>query len=60
LVRAVRRNNVPFEDWLRAQELDHLLIRQEREQLEQTVRGAVQVLGQGATTLVEAFAKGAG
>lgn len=60
LVRAVRRDDVPFEDWLRAQELDNLLTRQEREQLEQTVRGAVKVLGQGATTLVEAFAKGLG
>lgn len=59
LVRAVRADT-PFEAWLRAQELDHLLTHKEREQLGQVVRGAVQVLGQGATTLVEAFAKGLG
>lgn len=60
LVRAVRREDVPFDDWLRAQEMDHLLTKKEREQLGQVARGAVQVLGQGATTLVEAFAKGLG
>ncbi len=59
LVRAIR-TDTPFEDWLRAQELDHLLTHKEREQLGQVVRGAVQALGQGATTLVEAFAKGLG
>lgn len=60
LVRSVRRNEVSFEDWLRAQELDNLLTRKEKEQLGQVIQGAVQVLGQGATTLVEAFAKGIG
>jgi hypothetical protein len=59
LVRAVRADT-PFEHWLRAQELDGLLTRKELEQLREVVRGAVQVLRQGATTLVEAFAKGVG
>lgn len=59
LVRAVRADTL-FEDWLRAQELDHLLTKKEREQLGQAARGVVQVLQQGATTLVEAFAKGLG
>jgi hypothetical protein len=40
LVRAVR-TDTPFEDWLRAQELDGLLTAKEREQLEKVARGAV-------------------
>ncbi len=59
LVRAVR-TDTPFENWLRAQELDNLLTRKEREQLGEVVRGTVQVLQQGATTLIETFAKGLG
>jgi hypothetical protein len=59
LARAVRPD-IPFEEWLRAQELDHLLTKKEREQLQQVVRGAAQLLGQGATSLIEAFAKGLG
>lgn len=59
LVRAIRMDT-PLEDWLRAQELDNLLSHKEREQFGQVVRGAVQVLQQGATTLIEAFAKGLG
>jgi hypothetical protein len=59
LVRAVRVDT-PFENWLRMQELDNLLTRKERDQLGKVMDGAVQVLRQGATTLVEAFAEGLG
>ena len=58
LVRSVRSADTPFEEWLRAQELDGVFTRQEQEQLNTVVRGAAQVLRQGASTLVEAFAKG--
>jgi hypothetical protein len=57
LVRAVRAD-APFEDWLRAEELDGVMTHHEKEQLSEVVRGAAQVLRQGAGTLVEAFAKG--
>ncbi len=59
LVQAVRPD-VPFEEWLRAQELEHLLTHKEREGLKRAAQGAVQALGQGAMTLVEAFAKSLG
>ncbi len=59
LVKSVRAD-ASFEDWLRAQELEHLLTRAERDRLNQVVRGAGQALQQGAMTLVEAFAKGLG
>jgi hypothetical protein len=58
LVRAVRNADTPFESWLRAQELDGVFTRQEQEQLGTVVRAAAEVLRQGATTLLEAFAKG--
>jgi hypothetical protein len=58
LVRAVRAD-ASFTDWLRAEELDGVFTHKEQEQLGQVVRGAAQVLRQGAGTLVEAFAKGA-
>jgi hypothetical protein len=57
LVRATRAE-APFEDWLRAEELDGVLTHREKQQLGQVVRGAVEVLRSGANTLVEAFAKG--
>lgn len=59
LARAVRPD-IPFEEWLRAQELEHLLTHREREQLKRVAQGAVQALGQGAMTLVEVFAKSLG
>jgi hypothetical protein len=40
--------------------MEHLLTRTERDRLNQAVRGAAQLLQHGATTLVEAFAKGLG
>ncbi len=60
LVRKVRDDKTSFEDWLRAQEMDGKLTRQQQDQLSTVVRGAVQVLTQGATTLIEAFAGGVG
>lgn len=60
LVRAVRRNDLSFEDWLRVQELDNLLTKKEREKLSQATQGLVKVLRNGAVTLIEAFAKGLG
>jgi hypothetical protein len=60
LVRAVRQDETAFETWLQEQELAHLLTKKEREQLGQAARGVMQVLQQGTTNLVEAFAKGLG
>jgi tetratricopeptide (TPR) repeat protein len=59
LMRTVR-DETPFEEWLRAQELEGLLTRGEKEQLSKTVRAIVGLLKGGVTTLIEAAAKGAG
>jgi len=56
----VVRDDKPFDQWLQAQELEHLLTRQERDSLTQFVRGAAEILQQGASKLVEAFAAGLG
>lgn len=58
LVRTIRSDSA-FDAWLRAQELDHLLTRTEREQLGHVVQRAAAALQHGASTLIEAFAKGA-
>jgi hypothetical protein len=59
LVRMVR-DETPFEEWLRAQELEGLVTRSEKEQLSKTIRAIVSLLKGGVTTLIEAAAKGAG
>ncbi len=59
LARIVRRE-VPFEQWLQAQEWDGLLTRGEKQQLDQTVSAIIGLLKNGVTTLIEAAAKGAG
>ncbi len=59
LVRSVRTEK-SFEDWLRSQELNRLLTREERDKLANVVRGATSMLGKGTATLVESVAKGFG
>jgi hypothetical protein len=59
MVRTVR-DDTPFEEWLRQQEMGIVLTRGEREQLGEAVRAIVGMLQDGAATLIEAAAKGAG
>ena len=59
LVRTVR-DETPFEEWLQAQEWEGLLTRGEKEQLGKAVRAVGDLLKDGAATLIEAAAKGAG
>jgi hypothetical protein len=58
MVRTVR-DATPFEAWLQDQELELLLTRGERKKLGQAVREVADLLKDGATTLIEAAAKGA-
>jgi len=58
LVRTVC-DETPFEEWLQAQELEGLLTRGEKQQLDKGVRTIVGLLKGGVTTLIEAAAKGA-
>lgn len=59
LIAAVRADT-PLEKWLRVEGLDNLLTPPKQDQLNRVVRGASQALGQGAMTLVEAFARSLG
>jgi hypothetical protein len=59
MVRTVR-DDTPFEEWLRQQEMGIVLTKGEREQLGEAVRAIVGMLQDGAATLIEAAAKGAG
>ena len=58
LVRTVR-DEAPFEKWLQKQELGLLLTRGEKEKLAQAVRAIGELLKDGASTLIQAAAKGA-
>jgi hypothetical protein len=59
LLQTVRRET-PFEEWLQAQEWEGLLTRGEKQQLDKGIRAIVGLLKDGAKTLIEAAAKGAG
>jgi len=59
LVRIVR-NEMPFEEWLRAQEWDGLLKRGEKQQLDRGIHAIAGLLKDGVATLIETAAKGVG
>jgi hypothetical protein len=54
------RDEPSFKEWLREQEWEGLLTRDEKQQLAKGVRAIVGLLKDGAKTLIEAAAKGAG
>ena len=54
------RDEVPFEEWLQKQELGLLLTRGEKEKLDNAVRAIGELLKDGASTLIQAAAKGVG
>jgi hypothetical protein len=57
--RAVR-DETTYESWLEAQEFEGLLTQAEKKTLGQGIRKVAGLLGRGATSLTEAFAKGVG
>jgi hypothetical protein len=59
VVRTVR-DDTPFEEWLRRQELGVVLTRGERAQLGEAARAIGGMLQDGAATLIQAAAHGAG
>lgn len=59
LVRTVR-DELSFEEWLRKQEWEGLLTRDEKQQLDKGIRAVGGLLRDGVATLIEATAKGAG
>ena len=54
------RDEESLEAWLESQEFDGVLTQKEKRSLLQVLGQLAGVLGQGATTLIEAFAKGVG
>ena len=53
------RNDTEFKTWLQAQEMEGILSVQQKENLSKTTSSILTQLGKGASTLIEAFAKGA-
>ena len=60
LIRALRQGtgDKPFDQWLKAQEMDNWLTRQERETLAGFAQQSSNILLQGVSKLIEAFAEG--
>jgi len=59
-IKRLVRDEMTFEHWLEEQEYDGVLTQKEKRSLGQVVRELGGFLGQGGTTLIEAFAKGVG
>jgi hypothetical protein len=59
IIRQVRDDET-FEQWIRSQELDGVLTKGEKQRLGEAVKSLVGLARQGATTIIEAFAKGYG
>ncbi len=54
------RDETAFAEWACAQEMDNLLTQRDRQRLQGAAQATLNVLGRGATTLIETLAKGFG
>jgi len=59
-IKRLVRDELTFEQWLEEQEYDGVLTQKEKRSLGEVAREMGGFLGQGATTLIQAFAKGVG
>jgi hypothetical protein len=59
-VKRMVRDEATFEDWLEEQEFEGIFTQKEKRSLGQIASELAGLLGQGASTLIEAFAKGVG
>lgn len=59
-VKRMVRSETTFEQWLEEQEFEGIFTQKEKRSLGQVARELGGFLGQGATTLIQAFAKGVG
>ena len=59
-VKRMVRDETSFEEWLEEQEFEGIFTQKERRSLSTISREVAEFLGQGATTLIESFAKGVG
>ncbi len=54
------RDDPSFGDWIRAQEMDNLLTKRDKERLGAAANSMLALLGKGSATLIETLAKGFG
>jgi hypothetical protein len=54
------RDETALADWIQAQEMDNLLTQRDKQRLQGAAQATLNVLGKGATTLIETLAKGFG
>jgi hypothetical protein len=59
-VRRTIRQDKPFEDWLREQEMDGLVPRREKQRFDKALHATMELLKGGVNILIEAAAKGLG
>jgi hypothetical protein len=59
-VKRMVRDESTFEEWIEEQEFEGIFTQKEKRGLDQIAQELAGVLGQGATTLIQAFAKGVG
>jgi hypothetical protein len=59
-IRRNVRDETPFVDWIRAQQMDNLLTERDRQRLTQAAHSVASLVGKGATTMIETLAKGFG
>jgi len=59
-VKRMVRDEATFEEWLEEQEFEGIFTQKEKRSLGQVAREIGDLLGQGATSMIQAFAKGVG
>lgn len=59
-IKRITRDKSGFEEWLCQQEMDGMFTKEECEQISRAAKTVSGFIGKGATTLIEAFAKGLG
>lgn len=57
-IKAIVRDDSNFECWLCAQEMDGIFTREECQRMNEAAKKVSGAIGKGATTLIDAFAKG--
>lgn len=57
-IKRVSRDDSSFEDWIREQEMDGVFTKKERKNMGQAAKKASELISKGASSLIEAFAKG--
>ena len=57
-IKEITRDDSGFESWLRKNEMDGMFTKETRSKMKKAANNVSGILGKGATTLIESFAKG--